>query len=196
MNLQPIGDKVLIRPDAKATKHGRLFLPENGEYRPRYGTVLAVGPGRAVEKTYTADDVAEMLYESFSVGTSADEIATIGRRLGLGSASAPMSTKVGDRVAFSQYGTDGIETVDGEEVLIIKEDRILAIEKPLTAVDCEGAANHPTFKLDVALDSTVERRLTVQDERTLERQHDAEVERRRAYIERRATDYPGKPRSS
>ncbi len=180
MNLQPIGDKVLIRPDAKATKHGSLFLPENGEYRPRYGTVLAVGPGAwshesliipagtAVLKNYTiTENVGFRSLSGENCVLSDDVIADRMIRV-------PMSVKVGDRVAFSQYGTDGIETVDGEEVLIIKEERILAVEKPLTAVDCEGAANHPTFSAGT---------LSREDKAAIEREQMREE--RRAYIERR-----------
>jgi chaperonin GroES len=39
---------------------------------------------------------------------------------------APMSVKVGDKVLFTKYAPDEVE-VDGEEYLVIDEDKILAI---------------------------------------------------------------------
>lgn len=41
---------------------------------------------------------------------------------------APMSVKVGDTVLFTKYSPDEVE-VDGEEYLVIDEDKILAIVK-------------------------------------------------------------------
>ncbi len=38
----------------------------------------------------------------------------------------PMSVKVGDKVLFTKYAPDEVE-VDGEEYLVIDEDKILAI---------------------------------------------------------------------
>lgn len=40
----------------------------------------------------------------------------------------PMSVSVGDRVLFTKYSPDEVE-VDGEEYLVIDEDKILAIVK-------------------------------------------------------------------
>ena len=39
---------------------------------------------------------------------------------------APMSVKVGDKVLFTKYAPDEVE-VDGEEYLVIDEDKILAV---------------------------------------------------------------------
>jgi len=103
MNLQPIGDKVCILPDPIPEKYGRLYVPKDSDYRPRYGEVLAVGPG-----AWVLDEVKP------------GEWVHVRR---------PMTVKPGDRVAFSQYGTDGIETHDGREVLIIPEGKVLAVEK-------------------------------------------------------------------
>jgi co-chaperonin GroES (HSP10) len=119
MRLEPIGDKVCIRPDAIPEKYGTLYVPQDKEFRPRYGEVLAVGPG-----AWRYEEAAGAMVR------------------------VPMSVRVGQRVAFSQYGTDGIETVDGEEVLIIPEGRILAVEgaeydfanaRPATVSEAERA---------------------------------------------------------
>jgi chaperonin GroES len=100
MILQPLDDKVVIRPDKHLERHGSILLPENMEYRPRFGEVLAVGPGR-----WHFDNDTDTL-----------------RRV-------PMAVKAGDRVAFSHYGTDGIE-IEREEYLVIPESRVLGIVPP------------------------------------------------------------------
>ncbi len=48
-----------------------------------------------------------------------------GKRMENGSVS-PMSVKVGDKVLFTKYAPDEVE-VDGEDYLVIDEDKILAI---------------------------------------------------------------------
>ena len=48
-----------------------------------------------------------------------------GKRMENGSV-APMSVKVGDKVLFTKYAPDEVE-VDGEEYLVISEDKILGI---------------------------------------------------------------------
>lgn len=50
-----------------------------------------------------------------------------GKRLESGEIS-PMSVAVGDTVLFTKYSPDEVE-VDGEEYLVIEEDKILAIIK-------------------------------------------------------------------
>lgn len=48
-----------------------------------------------------------------------------GKRLDNGTL-APMSVKIGDKVLFTKYAPDEVE-VDGEEYLVIDEDKILAV---------------------------------------------------------------------
>jgi chaperonin GroES len=94
MNIQPLGDRVLIKPIAKdiTTKSG-IVLPETVEKeKAEKGEVLAVGPGRVLDNGNLA----------------------------------PMSVKVGNKVMFKKYSPDEIK-VDGEELLIISEQDILAI---------------------------------------------------------------------
>ena len=49
-NLQPLGDRVVIRPTEKEekTKSG-IVLPDTVKERPQEGEVIAVGPGRLSE---------------------------------------------------------------------------------------------------------------------------------------------------
>ncbi|MFH1598565.1 MAG: co-chaperone GroES [Patescibacteria group bacterium] len=93
MQIQPLGDRVLIRPikEDEVTKSG-IVLPDTAEKeKPEKGEVVAVGEGKLT------DD---------------------GKRV-------PMNLKTGDQVIFAKYGPDEIK-VDDEELLIIKQEDILA----------------------------------------------------------------------
>lgn len=100
--LEPLGDRVLIRPfteedlrrrDGKKPVAG-IILPESmTEQKSAQGKVLAVGEGR---------------WENGSL--------------------VPVRVKVGDKVVFSKYSYDEIEH-EGEELFLLKEENILAIIK-------------------------------------------------------------------
>lgn len=62
-NIQPLGNRVLIkRAQAKATKGG-ILLPETAQEKPRQGEVVAVGPGKT-------DDKGNVKKLSVSIGDS------------------------------------------------------------------------------------------------------------------------------
>lgn len=48
--LQPLGDRVVVRPKAKEemTRSG-IVLPDTATEKPQEGTVIAVGPGRVLD---------------------------------------------------------------------------------------------------------------------------------------------------
>ncbi|MBI3965580.1 MAG: co-chaperone GroES [Chloroflexi bacterium] len=48
--VQPLGDRVLVRPKAKeeVTKSG-IVIPDTAKEKPQEGTIVAVGPGRRNE---------------------------------------------------------------------------------------------------------------------------------------------------
>ncbi len=47
MNLQPLEDRIVVRPtDAEATTASGLVIPDSAKEKPQQGEVLAVGPGR------------------------------------------------------------------------------------------------------------------------------------------------------
>jgi len=47
MNLQPLEDRIVIRPqDAEATTASGLVIPDTAKEKPQQGEVLAVGEGR------------------------------------------------------------------------------------------------------------------------------------------------------
>ena len=48
--LKPIGDKVIVKPKAEEEKtSGGIILPDTAKEKPHEGTVIAVGPGKALE---------------------------------------------------------------------------------------------------------------------------------------------------
>ncbi len=47
MNLQPLEDRIIVRPgDAEETTASGLVIPDTAKEKPQQGEVLAVGPGR------------------------------------------------------------------------------------------------------------------------------------------------------
>jgi chaperonin GroES len=52
MNLQPLDDRIVVRPgDAEATTASGLVIPDTAKEKPQQGEVLAAGPGRVSEQT-------------------------------------------------------------------------------------------------------------------------------------------------
>ena len=50
MNLQPLEDRIVIRPqDAEATTASGLVIPDTAKEKPQQGEVLAVGAGRRAD---------------------------------------------------------------------------------------------------------------------------------------------------
>lgn len=50
MKLQPIGDKILVRPlEAQDVSKGGIVLPESAKEKPQQGEVIAVGEGKYIE---------------------------------------------------------------------------------------------------------------------------------------------------
>lgn len=96
MNIQPLGDRVVIKPlEAEEKTKGGIVLPDTAKEKPQEGKVVAVGKGRLLDN-----------------GTL-----------------LPLEVKVGDRVLYSKYSGTEVTTKEGEELLIIKEEDILAIIK-------------------------------------------------------------------
>ena len=47
MNLQPLGDRIVVRPgESEETTASGLVIPDTAKEKPQEGEVLAVGPGR------------------------------------------------------------------------------------------------------------------------------------------------------
>jgi len=96
MKIQPLGDRVVIKPlEAEAKTKGGIVLPDTAKEKPQEGQVVAVGKGKVLEN-----------------GTV-----------------QPPEVKVGDKVLYGKYSGNEITTKDGEELLIMREEDILAIIK-------------------------------------------------------------------
>ena len=63
MNLQPLDDRIVVRPgDAEETTASGLVIPDTAKEKPQQGEVLAVGPGRR------SDDSGEIIPMDVAAG--------------------------------------------------------------------------------------------------------------------------------
>ena len=52
MNLKPLEDRIVVRPnEAEETTVSGIVIPDTAKEKPQFGEVLAVGPGRRPEQT-------------------------------------------------------------------------------------------------------------------------------------------------
>ena len=52
MNLQPLEDRIVVRPDEPEEKTvSGLVIPDSAKEKPQQGEVLAIGPGRRAENS-------------------------------------------------------------------------------------------------------------------------------------------------
>ena len=52
MNLQPLDDRIVVRPnESEETTASGLVIPDTAKEKPQQGEVLAVGPGRRSEQS-------------------------------------------------------------------------------------------------------------------------------------------------
>src|ERR1700722_17096662 len=52
MSLQPLDDRIVVRPSEAGEKTASgLVIPDTAKEKPQQGSVLAVGPGRRAENT-------------------------------------------------------------------------------------------------------------------------------------------------
>ena len=51
MNIKPLGDKVLVKPDdvSESKTSGGIIIPDTAKEKPQKGEIVAVGPGRTDE---------------------------------------------------------------------------------------------------------------------------------------------------
>ena len=63
MNLQPLEDRIVVRPgDAEETTASGLVIPDTAKEKPQQGDVLAIGPGRR------SDDSGDIIPMDVAVG--------------------------------------------------------------------------------------------------------------------------------
>ncbi len=96
MNIQPLGDRVVVKPlEAESKSKGGIVLPDTAKEKPQEGKVVAVGKGKVLDS----------------------------------GAVQPLEVKAGDKVLYGKYSGNEITTKDGDELLIMREEDILAIVK-------------------------------------------------------------------
>ena len=96
MKIQPLGDRVVVKPlEAETKTKGGILLPDTAKEKPQMGEVIAVGKGKVLDS---------------------------------GSVQA-LEVKVGDKILYGKYSGNEITTKDGDELLIMREEDILAIVK-------------------------------------------------------------------
>jgi chaperonin GroES len=63
MNLKPLDDRIVVRPNAAETQTASgLVIPDTAKEKPQQGEVLAVGPGKR------ADSTGELIPTDIKVG--------------------------------------------------------------------------------------------------------------------------------
>jgi chaperonin GroES len=96
MKLQPLGDRVVVKPlEAETKSKGGILLPDTAKEKPQQGEIVAVGKGKTLDN---------------------------------GSVAA-LEVKVGDKVLYGKYSGNEFTSREGEELLIMREEDILAIIK-------------------------------------------------------------------
>ena len=50
MNIQPLGNRVLVRRSPVKSTKGGILLPDTAQEKPKEGEILAVGPGKANDR--------------------------------------------------------------------------------------------------------------------------------------------------
>lgn len=109
MNIKPLIDNVLIKPDEQKKTKGGIELPDSAQKeKPQEGTVVAVGPGRKfINQTYTQTN-------------------TGGGASGGGISFSEMTVKPGDRVLYKKWSGDEVKH-NGEDYVMIQLDNIMAV---------------------------------------------------------------------
>ena len=96
MNLQPLADRIIVKPlEAEEKTAGGIVLPDTAKEKPQEGEVLAVGEGKVLDN----------------------------------GAVQKLTVKVGDKVLYGKYSGTEIKTKEGQELMIMREDDVLAVVK-------------------------------------------------------------------
>ncbi len=110
--IKPTGDKVLVKEEVvqDVTKSG-IILPMGNPNHARQGIVIAVGPGRIIEKDPGGIEMIDHDTAKYKEGPIIRE---------------EMNVKPGDRVCFGKF--TGMElTIDDEKYLMMHESNILGV---------------------------------------------------------------------
>lgn len=125
--IQPLRHRILIKPDdqPETEDSGLILLPQDRDYVPSSGTVVALGPGgskvRYDARQRAIEDIVRWLQRK-DYGRLAAGIT----EAFAGSADYEREIAIGDRVAFD---TDsGVQLVaDGVTYLVLNEDDVVVL---------------------------------------------------------------------
>ncbi len=110
MKVRPLNDWAVIRPaEAISRTAGGIYIPETAKEKPAEGTVEAIGPG-ALEEEKRGEKKEKKKERKF----------------------IPTSVKPGERVLYERYAGHEM-TIDGEEVVLVREKNILGTLPPAPA---------------------------------------------------------------
>ncbi len=102
MNLQPLEDRIVVRPaEAEETTISGLVIPDTAKEKPQQGEVLAVGPGRRAEQSgelipldiAVGDSVVYSKYGGTEITVEGEDLLILSSRDVLAKADAPAKKK-------------------------------------------------------------------------------------------------------
>ena len=134
MELRPLGDRILIRPDAPPPVSDIIHMPDIADRNVEMsGEVIALGDGPQRDARLKREilvDVREMLQECFETFRQQDSAlkAMVDDELGRYAAIRPTEyeVKVGDRVVFPWSAGVKVQW-DGEDLILLTEADPVAI---------------------------------------------------------------------
>ncbi|MGY9072164.1 MAG: co-chaperone GroES [Acidimicrobiales bacterium] len=89
MNLQPLEDRIVVRPSAaEETTASGLVIPDTAKEKPQQGEVLAVGPGKRSDNTgdlipvdvATGDIVVYSKYGGTEISSEGEDLLILSAR--------------------------------------------------------------------------------------------------------------------
>ncbi len=89
MNLKPLDDRIVVKPNEAETQTASgLVIPDTAKEKPQQGTVLAVGPGKRAESTgevipvgiKVGDTVLYSKYGGTEVSVGGDDLLVLNAR--------------------------------------------------------------------------------------------------------------------
>jgi chaperonin GroES len=102
MNLQPLEDRIVVRPDEAEEKTvSGLVIPDSAKEKPQQGEVLAVGPGRRSDQTgeiipldvKVGDTVVYSKYGGTEISVEGEDLLILSSRDVLAKVGAPSKAK-------------------------------------------------------------------------------------------------------
>ena len=89
MNLQPLEDRIVVRPsEGEETTASGLVIPDTAKEKPQQGEVLAVGPGKRSDSTgelipmdvSTGDTVVYSKYGGTEISSGGEDLLILNAR--------------------------------------------------------------------------------------------------------------------